>query len=149
MHVELDAFLSVSTLMLLIKSKSPEKLEAKEINPNENTIPNQAIIKYFDPHTDIIVAAPCSYTYKINTVQGRIPDTITEVMCENSGTKCNNSPFFSCRQEKTKMEVAYRRTVDNNLEVNLRNITVNIGCSCVAEKLNIFNRITAGPKEKR
>ena len=149
MLVELDAFLSVSTLMLLIKSKSPEKWEAKVIKPSQNKIHKQTVIKYWDPHPDIIVAAPCVYKYKINIVQGRIPETITEVLCENPGNKCNNSPFFSCRQEKRKMEVAYRRTIDNNLEVNLRNITVNIGCSCVAEKLNIFNRLTAGPKEKR
>ena len=149
MHVELDAFLSVSTLMILLKSKAPEKIEPKNEKPNENKIPKIAIIKYFDPQPDIIVAAPCSYKYKINMVQGRIPETITEVVCDNPGNKCNNSPFFSCRQEKTKMEVAYRKTIDGNLEVNLRNITVNIGCSCVGEKLNIFNRMTAGPKERR
>ena len=106
MHVEMDAFLSLSTFMLLIKSKAPEKSEAKVDKPNENIIPNQSVIKYFDPHPDIIVAAPCAYEYKINTVEGRIPETITEVMCDNQGKKCNNSPFFSCRQEKTKMEVA-------------------------------------------
>ena len=149
MHVELDAFLSVSTLMLLLKSEAPEQLEGKVIEVKENKIPKQTIIKYFDPHPDIIVAAPCAYKYKINTLQGRIPESITEVMCENQGTKCNNSPFFECHQEKRKMEVAYRRTIDNNIEVNLRNITVNIGCSCVVEKLNIFNRITSGPTEKR
>ena len=61
MHVELDAFLSVSTLMLLLKSEAPEKLEGKVIEVKENKIPKQTIIKYFDPHPDIIVAAPCAY----------------------------------------------------------------------------------------
>ena len=75
MLVELDAFLSVSTLMLLIKSKSAEKSEAKVIKPSQNKIHKQTVIKYSDPHPDIIVAAPCVYKYKINTVQGRIPET--------------------------------------------------------------------------
>ena len=75
MLVELDAFLSVSTLMLLIESKSPEKWEAKVIKPSQNKIHKQTVIKYSDPHPDITVAAPCVYKYKINTVQGRIPET--------------------------------------------------------------------------
>ena len=54
MHVELDGFLSVSTLMLLLKSKAPEQIEGKLIEVKENKIPKQTIIKYFDPHPDII-----------------------------------------------------------------------------------------------
>jgi hypothetical protein len=70
-------------------------------------------------------------------------------MCEKSGTKCNNSSFFMCRQEKSKMEVAYKKEIGNTMEINLRNITVNIGCSCVAPKLQFLNLRNSGPREKK
>jgi hypothetical protein len=73
MYLELDAVLSFSTLLLLLKPQKQEKLEAKLTKPKEETSQKPEMVEYFDPVSDIIVVAPCSNKYEINTLQGRIP----------------------------------------------------------------------------
>ena len=40
-----------------------------------------------------------------------------------------------------------RRGVEEVSVRTVRNITVNIGCSCVTEKLRLFQHMAAGPEE--
>ena len=71
----------------------------------------------------------------IYTFNQFVSDTITEVMCLNAGQSCGGNPYFSCLQVKSRMQVAYGTIVSEGnhldmVELTLRNITVNIGCSC-------------------
>ena len=64
-----------------------------------------------------------------------IADTITEVLCLSTRASCGGNPYFSCLQVKARMQVAYGSMVstgniENMGDLTLRNITVNIGCSC-------------------
>ena len=89
------------------------------------------------------------YKYLINY----FPETITEVLCHNTGEKCRGLNFYVCKQMKAKMLVAYTKPVlageNYNWRVRgVRNITIKIGCSCVYRQplmLNFF----PGPQEKR
>ena len=58
---------------------------------------------------------------------------ITEVICVNSGGICGSSngrSQFTCRQMKSKIEVGYYDESEKIFAL-IRNITINIGCSCV------------------
>ena len=78
------------------------------------------------------------------------PESLTEIYCDNPGASCNGTKFFTCQQDKTRLEVAFveRRGEAEEVRVrSVRNITVNIGCSCVTSKLRIFKHIASGPEE--
>ena len=82
-----------------------------------------------------------------------ILETITEVLCHNTGGTCGGSDFYACKQMRAKMMVAHTEPLVTGDHYdwrvrNVRNITVNIGCSCVYREplmLNFFS----GPREKR
>ena len=78
MYVELDAVLSVSTLLGVLRPQTMEKHEFELSKLAYYTDPDsdQQVNKYFDPHPFITVASPCPFEYKINTVRGRIPGTL-------------------------------------------------------------------------
>ena len=89
-----------------------------------------------------------SSTIKINNMF--FPESLTEIYCDNPGASCNGTKFFTCQQDKTRLEVAFveRRGEAEEVRVrSVRNITVNIGCSCVTSKLRIFKHIASGPEE--
>ena len=73
------------------------------------------------------------------------------MVCDNPGTSCTKSRLFSCKQDKTRMEVVFlesRSESDDDLQVRtVRNITVNVGCSCVTSKIRLFKHISRGPEE--
>ena len=73
MYMELDAVLSLSTLLLLLKPQTQGKVKAELTIPEEQTPQKPTVTNYFDPLSNIIVVAPCTFEYKINTVQDRIP----------------------------------------------------------------------------
>ena len=76
-------------------------------------------------------------------------ESISEIFCDRPGSRCNGSKLFTCRQDKTRLEVVFveRRGVEEVSVRTVRNITVNIGCSCVTEKLRLFRHMAAGPEE--
>ena len=61
-YFDLYAVLSLWTLLLLLKPQT-----------REQTSQNTKVKNYIDSLTNIIVVAPCSFKYKINTVEGQIP----------------------------------------------------------------------------
>ena len=74
-------------------------------------------------------------------------ETITEILCHNPGEKCGGSNYYNCKQMKAKMLVG---TTDLEWRVRtLRNITINIGCSCVYREPVILQQFMPGPEEKR
>ena len=76
-----------------------------------------------------------------------ILETITEILCHAPGDTCGGSDFYNCKQMKAKMLVGH---ADHELKVrSLRNITINIGCSCVYREPVLLNHIINGPEEKR
>ena len=76
-----------------------------------------------------------------------ILETITEILCHEPGDTCGGSDFYNCKQMKAKMLVGH---ADQELKVrSLRNITINIGCSCVYREPVLLNHIINGPEEKR
>ena len=76
-------------------------------------------------------------------------ETITEVFCDNPGASCSKSKMFTCKQEKNRMEVAFYNTdeSDNKIIRTVRNVTVNVGCSCVTSKIRLLKQLTKGPEE--
>jgi len=105
------------------------------------------------PHT--VVGAHCTWQLRLNTVPHRIPETITEVLCHEAGATCGGSQYYSCKQMKAKMLVAHAEPVvlvDGGSDWRLRavrNITINIGCSCVYREPVMLNQFLPGPPEKR
>ena len=88
----------------------------------------------FYPIYGAIVVAHCKWEVVINTVINRIPQTISEIMCQNPTEVCGGNSAYRCRQVRSKMLVAY--TEGANV-VNLRNYTVSVGCSCVRRTSNV------------
>ena len=77
-----------------------------------------------------------------------LSESLTEIYCDNPGASCNGTKFFTCQQDKTRLEVVFVERRDEEVIVRtVRNITVNIGCSCVTSKLRLFKHIAAGPEE--
>ena len=102
--------------------------------------------KMFQPLPSTIVGAHCQWEVKFNTVFNRIPQTITEIMCQQPQDVCGGNHAYQCRQIRSKMLVAY--TEGGNL-VNLRNNTVNIGCSCVRRSSNTVQHFLQPIQQKR
>ena len=58
------------------------------------------------------------------------------MLCHANGEKCGGTELYACKQMKTNMTVAYTKMVEvgdhyDMMVWDMRNITINIGCSCV------------------
>ena len=84
--------------------------------------------KLFQPTSSMIIGAHCQWKIKFNTVSNRIPETITEMLCQQPQSQCGGNYAYQCRQIRSKILVGY---VENGHVVSFRNNTINIGCSCV------------------
>ena len=99
------------------------------------------LVKYkedflFNPLPGLVVLDSCPWELKLNTMKGRVPETITEMICLKWGKKCGRS-FFSCQQMKTKVMVAFTEPMQDGIDQGMmvsmtKNITVRTGCNCVA-----------------
>ena len=76
-----------------------------------------------------------------------IAETITEILCHNTGEHCGGSEYYNCKQMKAKMLVAH--TERDWIVKSLRNITISIGCSCVYREPVLLNQFIPGPEERR
>ena len=108
---------------------------------------------HFMPLPNTVVGSHCTWHLRLNTVPARIPETITEVLCHNTGEKCGESNFYTCKQMKAKMLVAHTEPVLAGGQYDwrvrsVRNITINIGCSCVYREPLALSFLP-GPREKR
>ena len=108
---------------------------------------------HFMPLPNTVVGSHCTWRLRLNTVHARIPETITEVLCHNTGEKCGESNFYTCKQMKAKMLVAHTEPVLAGGQYDwrvrsVRNITINIGCSCVYREPLALSFLP-GPREKR
>ena len=87
--------------------------------------------KMFSPFPDEAVIAQCEWIQKKDTVENRIPPTITETFCRHPNDVCLSNSAYGCGQVRTKMEVAYRAKDDHDQIAYIRNITISMGCSCI------------------
>ena len=102
--------------------------------------------KMFRPLPGTVVGAHCKWEVKLNTVYNRIPQTITEIMCQNPNEVCGGNSAYHCRQIRSKMLVGYTEEGD---VVNIRNNTVSIGCSCVRRTSSVVQQFLHPINEKR
>ena len=91
----------------------------------------------FQPLPGTTVLAHCKWEVKLTTVLNRIPQTITEILCQTPNEVCSNNSAYHCRQIRSKMLVGY--TEGGNL-VEVRNNTVSVGCSCVRRTSNVVQQ---------
>ena len=124
--------LVICHIFLIGTTSSVSTRYARSIN-NQRLPPTFGSAKMFQPLPSTIVGAHCQWEVKFNTVFNRIPQTITEIMCQNPQSQCGGNHAYQCRQIRSKMLVGY--TEGGNV-VNLRNNTINIGCSCVRRSSN-------------
>ena len=116
-------------------------------NANNDRLPiSFGAAKMFQPLPATIVGAHCQWEVKFNTVFNRIPQTFTEIMCQQPSEVCGGNHAYQCRQIRSKMLVGY--TEGGNV-VNLRNNTVNIGCSCVRRSSNTVQHFLQPIQQKR
>ena len=92
--------------------------------------------KLFQPLPSAIIGAHCEWEIIFNTVPNRIPQTITEIVCQQPNGECGGNHAFQCHQIRSKMLVGY--TEGDHL-MDLRNSTFNIGCSCVRRSSNLVS----------
>ena len=76
------------------------------------------------------------------------------MLCLSGGERCGGSEYYDCKQMKAKMLVGHTEPVlEGNLYDwrvrNIRNITVNIGCSCVYREPVLWNQFIPGPTERK
>ena len=71
------------------------------------------------------------------------------MLCDRAGSSCTNSRFpFHCVQDRAKLEVVYVDRREEGLMVRShRNITINIGCTCLAPKMRLLDFIRTGVKD--
>ena len=92
--------------------------------------------KLFQPLPSAIIGAHCEWEIIFNTVPNRIPQTITEIVCQQPNGVCGGNHAYQCHQIRSKMLVGY--TEGDDL-MDLRNSTFNIGCSCVRRSSNLVS----------
>jgi hypothetical protein len=73
------------------------------------------------------------------------------MLCLVGGERCGRSEYYDCKQIKAKMLVGHTEPVlEGNLYNwrvrNIRNITINIGCSCVYREPVLWNEFSQGHK---
>ena len=116
-------------------------------NANNDRLPiSFGAAKMFQPLPATIVGAHCQWEVKFNTVFNRIPQTFTEIMCQQPSNTCGGNHAYTCRQIRSKMLVGY--TEGGNI-VSLRNNTVNIGCSCVRRSSSPVQQFLQPIQQKR
>merc|ERR1712226_1341683 len=126
------ALLVICHIFIIGTTTSVQTRYTRNIN-NERLPLTFGSAKMFQPLPSTIVGAHCQWEVKFNTVFNRIPQTITEIMCQQPQDVCGGNHAYQCGQIRSKMLVAY--TEGGNV-VNLRNNTINIGCSCVRRSSN-------------
>lgn len=154
-------FLCPYTFVLLLgilayAASDPEKVEEEEPTAGASTEVSHGFgaAKHFMPLPHTVVGAHCTWQLRLNTVPARIPETITEVICHSAGERCGGSMYYSCKQMKSKMLVAHTEPVlvEDSYDWRVRavrNITVNIGCSCVYRAPVLLDQFLPGPQEKK
>lgn len=100
----------------------------------------------FRPLPGTVIAAHCTWKVKLDTVYNRIPQTITEIICQNPNGGCGGNNNYNCRQIRSRMLVGYE---ENGIIVNMRNRTVSIGCSCIRRSGIVLNNFRSPIIEKR
>lgn len=147
MYYELNTVFSLSSLVMVALYSGNTKVaqpERKAQSPKNS----EDAVKYFNPHSNSIACGLCSYKFTRNKVSNRIPEVITEVHCDSPGSRCHKELLFHCLQETARLEVATVHTRQGSLELRaVRNITVNIGCSCSAQKLRLVDLVSRGVRD--
>ena len=107
------------------------------------SISNQSVLpptfgsaKLFQPIPSAIIGAHCEWEIIFNTVPNRIPQTITEIVCQQPNSVCGGNHAYQCHQIRSKMLVGY---TEGDSLMDLRNMTFNIGCSCVRRSSNLVS----------
>ncbi|XP_023341914.1 uncharacterized protein LOC111711723 isoform X2 [Eurytemora carolleeae] len=125
---------------------------AEETNEDPAFDVGFGVAKHFMPLPNTVVGSHCAWKLRLNSVPNRIPETITEILCRSADTNCGGSHFYGCRQMKSKILVGYTEHYGNEQFSRLRtmrNVTFNIGCSCVYRSPVFLENISSGPMEKR
>ncbi|XP_023335639.1 uncharacterized protein LOC111706923 [Eurytemora carolleeae] len=143
-------------LVLVIKQTAgnTQQVPVESEEDLESVVNGFGAAKHFMPLPHTVVGAHCTWQLRLNTVPKRIPETITEVLCHEAGETCGGSQYYSCKQMKAKMLVAHAEAVQYEDQVDwrlraVRNITINIGCSCVYREPVLLHQFLPGPPEKR
>ena len=78
----MDAKLTVSTLLLLLKPRTKhfDNINIKNTKITKESSENS--LQYFNPHPDVVAAGPCRFRYKTNTIQNRIPGKEKVILCK-------------------------------------------------------------------
>ena len=118
------------------------------ISCNFISLPDMDFKLMFYINVETCTCLHMSQILKVNFVS----ETLTEIYCDNPGGSCSKSKLFSCKQDKARMEVAFTSSSSNEdggeLRIrSVRNITVNIGCSCVSSKIRLLKNMSKGPEE--
>ena len=158
MYSELDTVFSLSSLLVMALHGTATE-DVHDVTVRKETVEK---VKYFNPHSNSIASGLCSYKFVTNKIVNRIPgilrvwpvtlrhtnsfpETLTEVHCDTAGRGCSSSRMFRCVQDRARLEVVYVERSVAGLEVRShRNITVNIGCSCLAPKLRLSHLVREG-----
>merc|ERR1712130_287227 len=141
--------------VLAFATSDPEQVEEEPTSGASTEVPHGfGAAKHFMPLPHTVVGAHCTWQLRLNTVPARIPETITEVICHSAGERCGGSMYYSCKQMKSKMLVAHTEPVlvEDSYDWRVRavrNITVNIGCSCVYRAPVLLDQFMPGPQEKK
>ena len=149
MYNELNTVLSLSSLvMVALYGGHGNTKTAQPQRRGQSARIMEDPVKYFNPHSNSIASGLCSYKFITSKVFNRIPEVITEVYCDKPHSRCHKEKMFLCVQEKARLEVAYVQRRPGRLDVrSVRNITVNIGCSCAAQKLRLVDWVSRGVKD--
>ena len=149
MYNELNTVLSLSSLVMVVLHGGHGDTEAAQPQRRgQSTRMIKDPVKYFNPHSNSIASGLCSYKFITSKVFNRIPEEITEVYCDRPHSRCHREKMFHCVQERARLEVAYVQRREGRLDVrNVRNITLNIGCSCSAQKLRLVDWISRGVRD--
>ena len=105
----------------------------------------------FCPMPGTTVGAHYQWEVRMDTVLGRVPSTLTEIVCRNPNSHCGGNTGYSCRQIRTRLVVAYV-DVDATTgyeRLTMSNKTVNLGCSCVKDHGVYLREVFQLPLEKK
>lgn len=105
----------------------------------------------FCPMPGTTVGAHCQWEVRMDTVLGRVPSTLTEIVCRNANSHCGGNTGYSCRQIRTRLVVGYV-DVDANTgyeRLTMSNKTVNMGCACVKDHGGYLRDVFQLPLEKK
>ena len=144
-HVQItNITMNIYSILLIFASNqftsiintSTTRMRISKAIDNQNLPPTFGSAKLFQPLSSAFIGAHCQWEIRFNTAANRIPETITEIICKQPDTQCGGNYAYQCRQIRSKILVGY--TEDENL-MDLRNMTMNIGCSCVRRSSNMVS----------